>query len=317
MGVLAAPAYATFHLEKVNELMLASGGGDHSVQFVELLDKGGTEEAFTPIFAPYKLVVYDGAANKLGEHMLDPTGLRNAAAAAGGQEYLISTAAADAALGVTGDERLDVSLPVAAGQACFEANPTPPAFNCMTWGTITKPVPTNSQGTGSVHGPVPPNGQSDQLQPDGSVQAAPPTPKKPNRAGTKSSSGGSPGTTMGSSNPSPNPSTTPPFPGTSVGSRTARVDRRGRALVMVRCPAGAVRSCSGILTLKGLHRHGRLGRAAFTVSPGSNATVKVRLSLAARRRLARSGRLAARAVAVVHDDAGRTKVVSAQITLVK
>src|SRR3954467_13883564 len=118
VAVLAAPAQATFHLEKVNEVMLASKTGDAGVQFVELLDRGGSEEAFTPVFAPYKLVIYDAAGNKLGEHGLNPDGLRPAAAS--GREYLISTAAADAALGVSGDERLDVSLPRSAGQACFE-----------------------------------------------------------------------------------------------------------------------------------------------------------------------------------------------------
>src|SRR3954467_8347079 len=180
VAVLAAPAQATFHLEKVNEVMLASKTGDAGVQFVELLDHGGSEEAFTPVFAPYKLVIYDAAGNKLGEHMLDPAGLR--AAAAADHEYLISTAAANAAFGVTGDETLDVQLPLAAGQACFEANPDPPAFSCLTWGTITKPVPTNMMGTGTVKGPVPANGKSDQRLGDNSVVAATPTPKAPNKA---------------------------------------------------------------------------------------------------------------------------------------
>src|SRR5437899_10517104 len=113
LGLLAGPALATFHLNMVNEVMLASGSGDASIQFVEFLDKGGgTEEQFTPVFAPYKLVVYDAAGNKLGEHTLSASGLRSATAA--GREYLVSTAAADAAFGVTGDERLDVSLPLAA-----------------------------------------------------------------------------------------------------------------------------------------------------------------------------------------------------------
>ena len=52
LAMLAAPAQATFHLNKVNEVMLASSAGDASVQFVELLDRGGSEEAFTPVFAP-------------------------------------------------------------------------------------------------------------------------------------------------------------------------------------------------------------------------------------------------------------------------
>src|SRR3989442_15276160 len=101
-AALAQPAFATFHLNMVNEVLFASAAGDANVRFVEFLDHGGSEEAFTPVFAPYKLVIYDGAANKLSEQMLDPTGLRGAAAS--DREYLVSTSAADAAFGVSGDE---------------------------------------------------------------------------------------------------------------------------------------------------------------------------------------------------------------------
>src|SRR4051812_32712425 len=110
LAVLAQPAFATFHLEMINEVMLASSSGDANVQFVEFLDHGGSEEEFTPVFAPYKLVIYDAAGNKLGEHTLDPTGLR--AAAAADREYLVSTSAADNAFAMNGNERLEVSLPL-------------------------------------------------------------------------------------------------------------------------------------------------------------------------------------------------------------
>src|SRR5204862_305315 len=120
--------FATFHLNMVNEVMLASSSGDTGVQFVEFLDNGGTEESFTPVFAPYKLVIYDAGGNMLGQQTLNPTGLRSAAAS--DREYLVSTAATDSAFGVTGDELLTVKLPTDAGQACFEANPNPPAFSC-------------------------------------------------------------------------------------------------------------------------------------------------------------------------------------------
>jgi hypothetical protein len=180
-GLGASPAQATFHLNTVNEVVLASAGGDASTQFVEFLDNGGTEEQFTPAFAPYKLIVYDGAGNGLGAQTLNPTGLR--AAAAADREYLVSTATVDTAFGVTGDERLTVSLPSSAGQVCFAGSESPPqAVSCMTYGTISKPVSTNSFGTGSIHGPVPPNGESDQRQPNGSVIAAAPTPKARNRS---------------------------------------------------------------------------------------------------------------------------------------
>ncbi|HEU4978512.1 MAG TPA: hypothetical protein VFT42_06430 [Solirubrobacteraceae bacterium] len=289
LGVAASPALATFHLEKVNEVMLASASGDASVQFVELLDTGGSEEQFTPVFAPYQLVVYDAAGNKLGSHMLDPNGLR--AAAATGTPYLVSTAAADAAFGVQGDERLDVALPLAAGQACFEANPTPPAFSCLTWGAITKPVPTNSMGTGSANGPVPPNGESDQRQPDNTIVAAQPTPKAPNSAAAPAPTP-APGQAMAA------------FTGVRIAGRTARVDRRGRAGIRLRCPAGTDGACSGRLVLTTARGAARIGSTRFVVAAAKSATVAVRLTRAALRRLARDGRLAVHVRAVARDAAG-------------
>jgi hypothetical protein len=298
MGVLAAPALATFHLEKVNEVMLGSSSGDSGVQFVELLDRGGGEEQFTPVFAPYKLVVYDGAGNKLAEQMLNPTGLRGAAS---GREYLISTPAADTAFGVAGDERLAVTLPMGAGQACFEANsPSPTAFSCLTWGPITRPVPTNSQGTGSANGPVPPNGESDQRQADDTIVAASPTPRAPN---TSKATGGS-------------STTVPPaFAGIGFSARTASVDRSGRALVRLRCPAGTNGSCRGRLTLTATRGRVTFGRANFNIASSKTATVKVKLSSAAVRRLGRAGRLSVRARAQARDAAATSTSTSSRLTL--
>jgi hypothetical protein len=293
-GAWAAPAFATFHLEMANEVMLASSTGDSSVQFVELLDHGGSEEAFTPVFAPYKLVVYDGAGNKLGEHTLNPTALRDAAAA--DREYLLSTAAANAAFGVTGDETLDVPLPLAAGQACFEANPNPPAFSCLTWGTITKPVPTNSQGTGSVNGPVPANGKSDQRLKNNSVVAATPTPKAPNKA----DAGGGGGN---------------PFAGVGFGKRTVKVDASGRARIRLTCPAGSG-GCSGGLKLRSASGSPKsLGSANFTIADGRGKGVVVKLSSAAMKRLKNAGHLKAKATASAHDAAGHPRVTKATIRL--
>jgi hypothetical protein len=295
MAVMAQPALATFHLNMVNEVMLGSASGDAGVQFVEFLDHGGSEEVFPPVFAPFRLAVYDGAGNKLGEQMLDPAGLRTAAAA--DKEYLVSTAAADSALGVTGNERLTVSLPQGSGQACFEANPSPPAFSCLTWGTISKPVQTNSMGTGSVHGPTPPNGQSDQRLVNNSVVAAAPTPKARNAAG----SGGGGGTK-------------PPFAGVHVGTGRASVDRRGRAHVALKCPAGSG-GCSGRLTLKARSGGAGFGSAAFSIKAGRTKTLAVPLTAVAMHRLARKHSLKARATARAHDAAGHKKTSSAAIVL--
>jgi len=316
LAVLAPPASATFHLEMVNEVMLASSSGNPGVQFVELLDHGGTEEAFTPVFAPYKLVVYDPAGNELGEHMLDPTGLRNAAAM--DTEYLISTPAADAAFGVTGNERLDVSLPPSAGQVCFDANPNPPAFSCMTYGSISKTVPTNSQGTGSVHGPVPPNGESDQRQPDNSVQAAPPTPKARNRAGTGTTPGGGSTSTPGASStaPSTSGSSGTQFGGAGFSSGRARLGRRGRVDVRLSCSGDASGSCTGTVTLVSLHGHHTLGRSSLRLERGTSGVIRVKLSRRALRRLRRRGRLLATATVTVQDATGRSRTSTARLTLV-
>ena len=302
MGVLAAPAFATFHLEMVNEVMLASGTGDASVQFVELLDHGGTEEAFTPIFAPYKLVVYDGAGNKLGPgQTLDSTGLRNAASA--NREYLLSTPAADSALSVEGDESLTVALPAGSGQACFEANPDPPAFSCLTWGTVTNPVPTNSMGTGSAHGDAPPNGQSAQRQEQAnSVVSAAPTPKAKNATGATGGGGGGGGGTT-------------PFAGVGILSHDATVNRKGRTRIRLRCPA-ASGGCTGKLTLTVGKRNKVLGTAGFTLKEGRTAGVGVKLNAAGRKLLARKGKVAARAAVRAKDAAGQIKRTSRTVKLV-
>lgn len=303
LGALAGPAFATFHLDKVNEVMLASGAGASNVQYVELLDRGGTEEEFTPIFAPYKLVVYDAAGNRLGEHVLGATGLRSAAAV--GREYLVSTPAADAVFGVMGDERLDVALPLGGGQACFEANtPAPTAYSCLTWGAVTRAVATNSQGTGSANGPVPPNGESDQRQADNSIVAAVPTPKASNTARAPTGSGG--GT------PPPPP---PPFAGVQLAARRARADRRGRVRLRLRCPAGTNGACRGRITLSATRGRTRLARAAFTIGSARTATVRLTLSPATLRRLKRHGRLTARVAVQARDAASTARSTSGRLTL--
>jgi hypothetical protein len=297
-GIWAAPASATFHLEMANEVMLASDSGDSTVQFVELLDHGGSEEAFTPVFAPYKLVIYDAAGNKLGEHALDPTGLK--AAAMADREYLVSTAGADTAFGVTADEPLDVQLPPVAGQACFEANPDPHAFSCLTWGTITKPVATNAQGTGSVNGAAPANGKSEQRLPNNSVVTASPTPKAPNKA-----DGGG-------------PSVTPtPFAGVGIGPHRVKVDRNGRARVSLTCPA-ASGGCTGRIKLRAASGKGKplASVTTFAISEGRSRRVQMKLNANALRRLAKKHRLKAVAVAVARDSKGRSRRSRAQLVLV-
>jgi hypothetical protein len=211
MVLTTAPAQASFHLQTANEVMLASASGDTNVRFVELYD--ATSEPFPSPFGPYGLAIYDGAAHKLTSQPLSGSGMASAAAA--NRPYLISTAAADTALSVTGDEPLTVALPKPVGQACYTAGGAP--YSCITWGCVKTFVSTS--GTGSFHGATPPNGQSAQRQGSGSVQIAAPTPKATNQSGTS---------------PRICPPGPPQFGGVVIPKQTATVNQ------------GKVRSSSGV-----------------------------------------------------------------------
>jgi hypothetical protein len=277
LAVATPLAQASFHREQVSEVLLVSSSGDSSAQFVGLLDRGGTEEVFPSEFAPYKLVIYDAAANELGEQVLNAAGLRSAAAF--GARYLISTAAADSALDAVGDERLRVPLPLIAGQACYQLHLSPSAFSCMSWGTITKPVPTNSEGSGSANGMTPRIGESAQLRPDNSVVAA------------------------------------VPFAGARILGRSAKVDRRGRALIRLRCPAATDGSCQGQLTLAPAHPGKALGRERFNIQASRTVSIQVNMSHSALTQLRQKRRLAARIKVVAHDAAGTSETISSPLIL--
>jgi hypothetical protein len=275
----ASPARAAFHQEKVSEVMLASSGGASSVQLVGLLDLGGAEETFPREVAPYRLVIYDATGTELGEQTLNASGLRSAAAF--GARYVISTAPADSALGTTGAERLRVPLPLSAGQACYQANLTPPALSCLSWGTISKSVPTNPEGFGSVNGPTPPSGESDQLRPSGTVVAA------------------------------------RPFAGVALIGRTAKVDIRGRARIGLRCPESTAGFCQGQLTLTTARGGPPLGRIPFRIAASRTASVQIKLSRAALSQLRRRGQLPARARILAHDATGTSETTTSPLALVR
>jgi hypothetical protein len=78
---------------------------------------------------------------------------------------------------------------------------------------------------------------------------------------------------------------------------------RGTARVAVACRAANPVPCKGVLAL----RIGRtvVGRKRFTLAPGRRTTLRVRLSRAALRKLARRRPLRLRATAVTNDAAGR------------
>jgi hypothetical protein len=169
----AVPAQASFHLMRVNEVMLSTGG-NAGAQFVELIDP--VDEPFPSGAGPYKVVVYDASGARLGAHTISTALLQGRDNT---QPLLISTAASDAALGVTGDESLDVALP-ATGQLCYTAGSSESAVDCVAWGCIATPA-----ASPLTRVPVPPDGQSVQLQTaSGAWQLAQPTPKAQNVAGS-------------------------------------------------------------------------------------------------------------------------------------
>ena len=301
--LLPAGAQATFHEQMVNEVMLASASGDSNVRFVELYDAGGAEESFPATFAPYGLTIYDAGGHSLGSQALSASGMRSAALA--NTQYLVSTAAADAAFGVTGDEPLTVSLPKTAGQACYTARGGIP-YSCITWGCITSFVSTS--GTGSFHGAVPPNGKSAQRQPGDSVQIANPTPKATNVAGTSPTI--CPGGGGGSA-----------FAGVKIPKQTVTV-KNGKVPVSVSCPAKAKTSCVGKLVLKtakavttssGKKKVVTLGKASFSIAAGKTKVVKVKLSKGGKNLLSAHKTVKSIATATAHDATGKSKTTSGKV----
>ncbi|MEA2398209.1 MAG: type secretion system secreted protein VgrG [Thermoleophilaceae bacterium] len=171
--VCASTAGASFHGMRVNEAMLSTGG-NASAQFVELLDS--SDEPFPTGSGPYKVVVYDAGGTRLGAHTIGTSLLQGRDNT---QPLLISTAAADTALGVTGDETLDVTLPPT-GQLCYTAGSSETQYSCVAWGCVTTAVGS------ATRVPAPPDGKSVQRQGIGSstFQLAQPTPKAQNASGT-------------------------------------------------------------------------------------------------------------------------------------
>jgi hypothetical protein len=166
-----AAAGAVDHLMEVNEVSVAHGGNS-AAQYIEILDP--FNEPFPS--PPYRLVVFDRNGVRLGAHELGG----DAQIIDNNVPMLISTAAADAALGVTGHQVLSVSLPTDAGQISFTRGLAEQKIHTITYGCINTAV-TN---TAINFGPAPTSTQSSQLQPSNQLTLGTPTPKAANVAGT-------------------------------------------------------------------------------------------------------------------------------------
>jgi TolB protein len=123
--------------------------------------------------------------------------------------------------------------------------------------------------------------------------------------------------------PPPAPQVAPPAqpdttaPTVVIARRPARL-RRGVVRVRVTCPATELAPCAGRLVLRSRARTsppGTLGSARFRIAPGRPRRVAVRLSRAARTRVARRMRLPVTATARVTDAAGNVGTTSAALTV--
>lgn len=105
----------------------------------------------------------------------------------------------------------------------------------------------------------------------------------------------------------------------AMSASRAIAGRRGSVAVRVACPRGRTRACNGELALVRRSTRGRTGRASlgrssrFRIRSGRAAWVRVRLSRASRRTLARRGRL--HAVAAIRERASATPLVRSRIVL--
>jgi hypothetical protein len=162
--VFASTAHATEQQMVVNEVLLSTGN-DPAAQLLELGDLG--DETFD---APaYFVDVFDADAVLVGR--VDAPGIPGGG---GPRFYVLSTAAADAKLGMTGDASLTTALPVD-GQACFIGT-AERKIHCIAWGCVnTKVTPATPLGAS------PPDGMSLQRTPSGAaLTVAGPTPHAAN-----------------------------------------------------------------------------------------------------------------------------------------
>jgi hypothetical protein len=151
-----------------------------------------------------------------------------------------------------------------------------------------------------------------------SLQQPAPPPATGSAPPPASSSTTQTSTTQTSSTQTP---TTPAFAGVRLVSTGLTFG--GKFITLkVSCPAGTVGRCSGRTKLTAKRRDSAgvastvtLGRAAFSIAPGGQARVKVRVSRTGRRLLARVRRLKGNDTNSARDAAGRSKTTVAAVTI--
>ncbi len=281
------PGAATMRINEV-------GLGDAS--FIELLDPA--DEPFPSDQGPYKVVVFDGAGARTGAHGVSASLLQGRDNT---QPLLISSAGANSAYGVTGDETLSVALP-SPGQACFTKGAGETKVNCVSWGCVVTAVSPSSTRI-----PAPGPGSSAQRQGIGSTtfQLAAPTPKATNVAGSAAAAcgpaGGAPPAAGGQGAPTPDPAgaRTTKVPKLTVRGGSTLTIRGGAASLTLACAAGGA-DCRGRATLTSAgagtsaKKATTLGSTAVRITEGTSAKVKIKLSAAGKKLLKKARRVRAR-----------------------
>jgi hypothetical protein len=132
----------------------------------------------------------------------------------------------------------------------------------------------------------------------------------------------------GLSNPSDPANAANPLAGAFAGVKlvSTRLTLAGRFItVKLSCPAATAGGCTGRTTLTARHRRAgsrtaatvKLGRAGFSIAPGQQAKLKVRVTRAGRRLFAKSRRLRGRAANAAHSGTGESKTTVAAVTIRK
>ena len=160
---VAAPAGASDHLMKINEILPGGSGG---AQFVELLDP--LVEPFTA--PPYKLIVYSSSGAVVGKVALPQADL----VAAGTSPYVL----ANPAQGGTPDALLPVALPTTSGQVCYTRGDAETKIHCVSYGCpAIAPFPSEAGSKSALSFGA---GESLQRQPGGNFGPGAPTPDAAN-----------------------------------------------------------------------------------------------------------------------------------------
>jgi hypothetical protein len=112
----------------------------------------------------------------------------------------------------------------------------------------------------------------------------------------------------------------------SFKSHSLTASKGGTVGLPISCPADSIDPCAGSVTLatagkvlvakkKARKRTLKLGSHKFNVAPGASSVVKVKLTSAGRKTLARTRRLGAKATFKMTNRAGKTSVTVKRVTL--